>query len=58
MGMITRFFGYMTVLSGGGFLLALFTDTSTGDYPYTAWEAFFGWVFFTFIFTILRRRRR
>lgn len=58
MGFITRLFGYLTVLTFGGFLLAIFTDTTTGDNPYTAWEAFTGWVIVTVIFTILRRRWR
>jgi len=56
-GVITKFFGFMTFATFGGWLIALFSDTETGDNPYTAWEAFAGWILMSVIFTVLRTRR-
>ena len=58
MKLLTNFFGFMTAILFLAILLALFTDTSTGDNPYTLGEAFIGWVVCSVIFTLLRRRPR
>jgi hypothetical protein len=58
MKLITNFFGVMTVLTLLAIPLALFTDTSTGEYPYSVGDAFLGWIFFSVVFTLLRRRSR
>lgn len=56
MGIITKFCGFMAAASFLAIPLALFTDTSTGANAYTASDAFFAWIFFSFIFFILRRK--
>jgi len=58
MKLISNFFGVMAVLSLGAIPLALFTDTSTGDNPYSVGDAFLAWIFFSVIFTLLRMRSR
>jgi hypothetical protein len=58
MKLISNFFGIMSVLSLLAIPLSLFSDTSTGDNPYSVGDAFLAWIFFSVIFTLLRMRSR
>lgn len=58
MRLLTNFVGIMAGLSLVAIPIALFSDTSTGENAYSVSEAFFAWILFSVVFTLLRRNNK